>query len=127
MPSWRTLLSPSTVENITTTSSAHTPGPWRTDSIGTDRIWILDEQSNYLAEIVAKDECGFAVPTDQQQANAHLMAAAPELFDHLKNIVEMAHSVSANWESGDLADAVRNLNRIAITAEVAIHQAEGRG
>lgn len=62
------------------TAPAHTPGPWHTDSMGTDRVWILDSEGNYLAEIVAKDECGFAAPTDQQLANAHLMAAAPDLL-----------------------------------------------
>ena len=58
-------------------------------------------------------------------ANAHLIAASPELLEHLKNIVEMAHSVSANWENGDLASAVQNLDRIATAAEVAIAKAEG--
>jgi hypothetical protein len=107
------------------TPSAHTPGPWHTDSIGTDRAWILDSEGNYLAEIVAKDEYGFAAPTDQQQANACLIAVAPELLEHLCSMVAMAHSVSENWENGDLASAVRNLDRNATAAETAIAKAYG--
>jgi hypothetical protein len=71
------------------TSSAHTPGPWHTDSIGADRVWILDGEGNYLAEIVAKDECGFAAPTDQQHANARLMAAAPALLDAARGLYDL--------------------------------------
>ena len=59
-------------------------------------------------------------------ANAHLIAVAPELLEHLKNIVEMARSVSANGENGDLAIAVRNLDRIATAAEGSIAKAEVR-
>ncbi len=52
---------------------AHTPVPWRTDWLGDDRGWILDEQSNYLAEIVTEDDCGFVVPKDEQRANAEFI------------------------------------------------------
>ena len=54
------------------------------------------------------------------------MAAAPELLGHLTGIVEMAKSVAANWENGSLDQAVRNLDRMAIAAEVAIQKAAGR-
>ena len=47
----------------------------------------------------------------------------PELLRHLKGIVEMTHSVADNWESGDLAAAVRNLDRIATSAETALAKA----
>lgn len=95
-----------------TTSQAHTPGPWRTDSIGTDRVWILDGEGNYLAEIVAKDECGFAAPTDQQEANARLMAAAPEfarllavLVGDLRDIGDGQNEVYEEDVQKHLADA----------------------
>ncbi len=60
------------------TSSAHTPGPWYFDWLGDERGWILDNQANYIAEIVTHDEMGFYVSEDQQKANARLIAAAPE-------------------------------------------------
>ncbi len=96
------------------TPSAHTPGPWtlnREEVYGENGRTIVAE---------AFDE------HDDWRANARLIAAAPELLEHLHSIVEMAHSVSANWESGDLAFAVRNLERIATAAETAIAKAEGR-
>jgi hypothetical protein len=43
-------------------------------------------------------------------ANAMLIAAAPELLD-------AAEQVIANWESGDLAAAVRNLAAAVLTAK----------
>jgi hypothetical protein len=62
---------------------------------------------------------------DQWRANARLIAAAPELLRHLESIVEMSHSVAGNWENGDLATVVRNLDRIATAAETALAKAYG--
>src|SRR5690349_7081039 len=64
-------------------SPAHTPTPWRTDWLGDERGWILDKDSNYLAEIVAKDECGFVVPLKQQRANAAFIVRACNGHDML--------------------------------------------
>lgn len=104
------------------TSSAHTPGPWRTDSIGTDRVWILDSDGNYLAEIVAKDESGFAVPTDQQEANARLMAKAPRLLASCKSQLQNWKDLhSGEWDGSEegILCAIENL-------EAVIAEAEGR-
>lgn len=68
--------------------AAFTPGPWRTDWLGSQHGWILDERSNYIAEIVTDDDCGFVVPQDQQQANARLIAAAPELLEALDYLLQ---------------------------------------
>lgn len=100
------------------TSPAHTPGPWRTDSIGTDRVWILDSESNYLAEIVAKDECGFAAPTAQQEANARLIASAPELLAALRDLHGLA--CTPEWERDD-----EEAERIRVRVEDAIERATG--
>ena len=62
---------------------------------------------------------------DDAEKFANVFAAAPDLLDHLESIVEMAHSVSANWESGDLAHAARSLERIAASAEIVIAKAKG--
>jgi len=98
-------------------SPAHTAGPWvyqqSTKTIrGPGNHWIA-----------TMDSFDGAVNHD---ANARPIVAAPELFEHLKNIVEMAHSVSANCEKGDLALAVRNLDRIATAAETSIAKAKVR-
>jgi hypothetical protein len=51
-------------------------------------------------------------PREEQEANARLIAAAPELLAAARLVIE-------RWSSGDLADAVRQLDAavIAATAE----------
>ena len=127
----------STENTSPATPSAHTPGFWKPYSIGRgnpDRYmgpWESDERYMVGAFVsltkptTSKTIC-LLDPLRECEANAHLIAAAPELLEHLENIVEMAHSVSANWESGDLAEAVRSLDRIATSAEVAIAKAKGK-
>lgn len=107
-------------------TQAHTAGPWHHSWLDDIHGWILDDQGHYLAEIVTYDEEGLYVDEAEQLANSRLIAAGPELLAHLTGIVEMAKSVAANWESGNLDQAVRNLDRIATAAEVAIRKAEGR-
>ncbi len=64
--------------NAKNTLSAHTPGPWKIDTLGS-HIWILSETGDYLAEVITSDEEGRCRPEDAE-ANARLMAAAPELL-----------------------------------------------
>lgn len=106
------------------TSSAHTPGPWLASVSHCEEIYGLDKhdcvESRSAGQLVA-DIC----PTgddEESAANARIIAAAPELLRYLKCIVEIAQSVSANWESGDLAHAVRSLDRIASAAQAIIER-----
>lgn len=87
-----------------------------------DDVYLGEE---HLA-IIEDRECGLIVAdietwVDERAARA--MTAGPELLDHLRSVVEMAHSVSAKWESGDLAHAVRSLERIATNTESVIERA----
>jgi hypothetical protein len=67
----------------------------------------------------------WVIATCMVKEEADLLAAIPELLEHLQNMVEIAHSVSANWENGELDVAVQNLERIASAAEAAIAKAIG--
>lgn len=58
-----------------------TPGPWEDVWLDDENGWIKDSRGNYLAEMVTKDEAGLCVPKDEAEANAHLLAAAPELLE----------------------------------------------
>lgn len=49
-------------------------------------------------------------PREEQEANAMLIAAAPDLL-------EAAEQVIASWEKGDLARAVRDLDAAICTAK----------
>lgn len=88
--------------NRSSTSSAHTAGPWQVDWLDDERGWILDANGNYLAEIVTKDDMDFVVPKSQQHANAYLMAAAPDLYTcarYLRLVCEDRLSIEAETEN----------------------------
>jgi hypothetical protein len=70
------------------TTSMHTPGPWAIDM---DFLVAPDPTGThfdlYIAEIVREDTEGRVPPDDEQEANARLIAAAPELLSALQNLV----------------------------------------
>ncbi len=66
----------------------------------------------------------FSATNEQAEANAHLIAAAPALAGKLHGVIEMARSVAGNWENGNLAHAVRNLQRVADEAEALLASIE---
>jgi hypothetical protein len=75
----------------------HTPGPWT--------FWENSREvcagGKSIARIAPGTFCGGRNATvDEQNANARLIVAAPELLAAIENIVKC-------WESGDLAAAVR--------------------
>lgn len=65
--------------------TTHTRGPWR---IGGDdgSIWVRPLRGNVICDLIARDTCNPA--TEEDMANANLIAAAPELLEALKRIVE---------------------------------------
>lgn len=70
--------------------SAHhkfTEGPWHLDVLNENR-WILDENDNYLAEIIYEDEEGKIAPEHEQHWNGQLMAHAPEMLEFIQSFVE---------------------------------------
>ena len=106
----------------------HSPAPFfieynpfenqRGDEIPSFRIY--DAHGN----IVAETDSGKS--RDVQNADAALMAAAPNLIDALQGQTEAAEAVIDAWVKGDLAGAVRMLDASIPTARLAIAEA-GRG
>lgn len=85
-----------------------TPGPWAIAE------WP-DAKGKFIIRTDAPDAKPFVaalVPFPSGLANAHLIAAAPDMLTAAKAVI-------ARWESGDLAAAVRDL-------AAAIAKAEGR-
>ena len=77
----------------------HTPGPWAVHTFtisGKEKLEVLDATGTNACV----------------QANAHLIAAAPAMYEALRAIIK-------NWERGDLAAAVRQ-------GAAALAQAEGK-
>jgi hypothetical protein len=93
-----------------THTHTHTPGPWR-----------IDSKTRFGDYTIAAGEsvrtCEFIAKT-QSEANARLIAAAPELLDALKRLI---------GEHADLGEVdLTNADRAAIEqAREAISKAEG--
>jgi hypothetical protein len=93
------------------TTTAHTPGPWRSDwqfIVAPDPDGIHPDI--YIAEITETDDDGRAATSEQQSANACLIAAAPALLDAALLVIE-------RWSRGDLAEAVRMLDAAVAEAK----------
>ncbi len=66
----------------------HTPGPWRADESGRD-VRTGGVGGLFVARIYAVPrEDNPSVYTDEQVANAHLIAAAPELLDACRTLIK---------------------------------------
>lgn len=114
------------------TKSPYTPGPWRAerakrpDNTGGFDYAIADQDNQIVAECF--EHTGYAGGTDRQyiiqpvQANAQLVAAAPDLLEALKSIRLYANDTlsgrvdgpaDARWYAEGIAE-LRNRARAAI-------------
>ena len=57
----------------------HTPGPWLVAQHPNSKRSIFDKRGAFVAKV----DVGFAVPDPMLEANARLIAAAPELLEQL--------------------------------------------
>lgn len=76
--------------------ASHTPGPWHVSYAG--RTQVFDQHNNEVA-FVATYGAGFGpqgwpFPWHHAEANARLIAAAPELLEALKTFVDAYMSVN---------------------------------
>lgn len=98
----------------------HTPGPWRADG------WCAYGRDIYAGEVWIGDvkcphpecECprGFPSTDDETNANARLIAAAPQLLDALNDIID--------YDGG--ADSALDDPYVMQRAREAVDKAEGR-
>ena len=97
--------------------SKHTPGPWRYDrsngSPTTGQHMIAGAKPGYLAEV---RDCG----SGDVQANARLIAAAPDLLDALQAIVK---SLSDQDDEGLIEHAQQMIDARAAIAKATGDQA----
>jgi len=82
-------------------ASEHTPGPWR---------WVDDSLIGYDGrDIFSGDPVNPEYPS-QELANAHLIAAAPEMLAALEHLIEAFHGnrtipIRPNWDMARAAIA----------------------
>lgn len=92
----------------------HTPGPWITDGGAPD---VMTADKKYLIAETYADHCGF----EEAQANARLIAAAPELLECARAWMDYLEQAVA--ERGDEDEDEPELLKV----RAAIARAEGRG
>ena len=88
----------------------HTPGPWKW-SVGDPQIIILHTGEDYIgdANILWADRCKACAERDARcgwpkKEDANLIAAAPEMYEALKNLADTpAHDTEAIAEAWDQA------------------------
>lgn len=98
--------------------TTHTPGPW--ESIGAR---ICTEGNDRERRVIARMEPFDLNKMAERDANARLIAAAPDLLDALRECVtdEGAYSMTRD----DLATLKMRIAAINATAKIAIAKAEG--
>ena len=99
----------------------HTPGPWKVDKLGTMGDYDLCS-NNYPLGMLYHSQI------HDTEANARLIAAAPELLETLKELLAMAKFYKpipkpANPEDED--EEMWSIAMVYIKAEKAIAKAEG--
>jgi hypothetical protein len=94
----------------------HTPGPWKPGKDGLvngDGIRVAD--------------CGWDVEGEEREANAQLIAAAPDLLEALKTAVAFIAVWSGVYQSSHgLADVHPEHAKALAEAQAAIKKAEGQ-
>jgi hypothetical protein len=113
----------------------HTPGPWRVE---------FPEHPNAMTDIFAPSPSTWATATDDEpwrvayvlrdsnkhqqpidDANAHLIAAAPELLDRVRDAVLVLEAIRENW-GDDHPGLLRTIDEELPPLRAAIAKAEGR-
>lgn len=98
--------------------SKHTPGPWDVDEGDKSTIYELDA-ANPIAEVFSDRSA------EENEANARLIAAAPELLDALTALLDEAEDVFVCMADATGIDR-HNLPPQFAAARAAIAKAEGR-
>lgn len=95
-------------------SAAHTPSPWRTDP-ESEHQWVLGADGGQVADCAIFLSPEFGQRTDAiNQANARLIAAAPELYEAVAEL--LATHPAAYREPNKIDNRTDNAVRIARAA-----------
>ena len=109
----------------------HTPGPWkivkRGNQIGLRTLFVTDEQNRQ--RLFDAGRLGSRNISETDEANARLIAAAPELLEALKHVQASLIPVKVRQGESRMDAAIRwGVERTAANAQAraAIAKAEGR-
>ena len=71
--------------------SKHTPGPWVFSAIDSTEGFLVVEKArpqSLVATVCKRNGCGWACPHEEPWANARLIAAAPDLLEALREMLD---------------------------------------
>jgi hypothetical protein len=121
-----------------TTQAKHTPGPWRADGArnGTDHYYQIDAPTPegvsawFPYTVCSTDSHNPAMSREEDEANARLIASAPELLEALKVCLSRAYyrTSSGNIVCRSCTGATTSrhtLGCMVAQAEAAVAKAEG--
>lgn len=83
----------------------HTPGPWQVGAGGNahaNRVWTADMRP--IVNLCSMST-GIAMYDPEAQANARLIAAAPELLEVVRELIEAGHEDAALMRRAELSIA----------------------
>ena len=92
--------------------SNHTPGPWHYEESPMKTGWCVVTGNNYLADV--HKHVGAMVDDVQDEANARLIASAPELLEALESMVAEFDNLNRALDPELSVDRPRILARAAI-------------
>lgn len=103
--------------------ASHTPGPWRADTDVHGRkdivAYIRPRESGFLAAVVERNDLMDKTMGGSSEANARLIAAAPELLEALQTLIDLGSHDTV------FGEAVR-VTKAYAQAVAAVAKAEGK-
>jgi len=78
----------------------HTPGLWSADNGDSDLWGVFDDNGAYIAYLCEPAGGGYRIdrPDGENEANARLIAAAPELLAALQGVAWKIRAYGSHWE-----------------------------
>ena len=103
------------------TQTQHSPGPWELDISKASGQWFIVNRTKYVVAFVApNDYMALLVKLDaERKANAHLIAAAPDLLAACERVLEDLEGVGWGEVQGREADAWLDETEKALRAAIA--------
>jgi serine kinase of HPr protein (carbohydrate metabolism regulator) len=102
--------------------SKHTPGPWIANGYAIEQAETVDRLHTYVIAFLHRDDDRDDV---EQEGDARLIAAAPEMLDALKEIREACCSGMGSLPAADIARAEKAIAKAEGAARLALTNAEG--
>lgn len=100
-----------------TNKTGFTKGEWAIDNTYST-MYLMTSVNGHICEVDCDYDCdGNASPTDEQKANAHLIAAAPEMCRVIEQIVK--------WQDGDKGELLEYINNSKSSFKKLLAKARG--